>query len=68
MNRAPLLVAGTIFGLVALIHVYRLYSHFNVVFGTTEIPNWASVVAAIVAGGLSWWMFSSACCCKKCDK
>lgn len=66
MPKTPLYVAGTIFGLIALIHLYRLYSHFNIVIGTTEIPSWANVIGAIVAGGLSYWMFYSACskCCK----
>lgn len=69
MHKAPLLVAGTVFGIVALAHLYRIYSHFNIVIGTTEIPAWASIVGAIVAGVLSWWMFSSACCCStKCDQ
>ncbi len=61
MSKAPLIVAGTIFGLIALIHVYRLYSHFSIVIGTAEIPSWVSLVAVIVAGWLSYWMFSTAC-------
>lgn len=65
---APLCVAGIIFGLVALVHLYRLFDHFNLVVGTTEIPVWANIVGVIVAGGLSIWMFSSACCCSKCEK
>ena len=66
MSKTPLYVAGTIFGLVALVHLYRLYSHFSIIIGTTEVPSWVSVVGVIVAGGLSYWMFSSACskCCK----
>lgn len=66
MSKTPLYVAGTVFGLVALVHLYRLYSHFNLMIGTTEVPYWANFVGAIVAGGLSYWMFSSACskCCK----
>lgn len=67
MPKAPLYVAGTIFGLVALAHLYRLFSHFNIVIGNTEVPYGANVVAAIVFGALSLWMFASACprCCKK---
>lgn len=66
MSKAPLYTAGSIFALVALIHLYRLYSHFNIVVGTTEIPYWVNVIGVIVAGGLSYWMFSSAC--SKCSK
>ena len=59
MSKAPLIVAGSIFGLVALVHIYRLYAHFNVVVGMTEVPYWVNIVGVIVAGGLSYWMFSS---------
>lgn len=66
MSKTPLYVAGTIFAAIAFIHLYRLYEHFNIVIGTTEIPTWANIIGAIVAGGLSFWMFSSACTtCKR---
>ncbi|HEV8052243.1 MAG TPA: hypothetical protein VGP47_07100 [Parachlamydiaceae bacterium] len=66
MNKAPLQVAGTIFLFVALVHLYRLISHFNLIVGTTEIPYWANIVGAIVFGLMSLWMFCSACdkCCR----
>lgn len=67
MHRAPLLVSGTIFGLIALIHLYRLYSHFNVIIGSTDLPDWASIAAVIISGVLSLWMFSAARC-RRCDK
>lgn len=59
-TRNALLTAGTIFALVALIHLYRLYSHFNLVIGTTAIPLWVNVIGIIVAGTLSYWMFTAA--------
>jgi hypothetical protein len=67
MSKAPLYVAGTIFGFAALVHLYRLYDHFNIIVGNTEIPTSANVVGAIVAGALSLWMFSAACC-NKCQR
>lgn len=67
MSKAPLYVAGTIFGAVALVHLYRIFNHFNLVVGNTEIPTNVNIVAAIVFGALSLWMFSSACC-KRCTK
>lgn len=60
MTKKPLLVSGTIFGLVALVHLYRLYSHFNLVIGTTHIPFWVNIIGAIIFGALSCWMFYSA--------
>lgn len=66
MSKTALYVAGTIFGLVAVVHIYRLLDHFNLVVGTTQVPTWANIVGAIVAAGLSYWMFCSAC--SKCEK
>jgi len=62
MSKAPLYVAGTIFGFAALVHLYRIFNHFNVVVGTTEIPTSANIIGAIVFGALSLWMFASTCC------
>jgi len=69
MSKAPLTVAGTIFGIVALVHLYRIYDHFNLIVGTTEVPVWVNVTGAVIAGALSLWMFKSACCdsCHKKD-
>ncbi len=66
MSNAPLYTAGTVFGLVSLIHLYRFFSHFHFAIGTTEVPLWVSGVAALVSGALSLWMFAAACpkCCK----
>lgn len=64
MFKAPLYVAGIIFGLVALIHLYRIFNHFNIIIGTVEVPVWINFIGVIVAGGLSIWMFTSARCSK----
>lgn len=66
MSKAPLYVAGTIFGLVSVLHLYRLYSHFNLVIGSTTVPYSVNIVGAILFGVLSLWMFCAACprCCK----
>lgn len=66
MSKAPLYTAGIIFGLIALIHLYRLFSHVHFTIGATEVPLWVSGVAAVVSGALCFWMFAAACpkCCK----
>ena len=64
--KAPLIVAGIVFALVALLHLARLYYHFPLVINE-PIPYWANWVGAIVAGLLSLWMFMSACC-TRCHK
>jgi hypothetical protein len=47
------LVAGVIFGVVALFHLVRIVMDWSVVIGDWSIPMWVSWVALIVAGGLS---------------
>jgi hypothetical protein len=50
-------VAGVLFGLICLGHVWRLLAHVGVQLGSHVIPMWPSVAAAIVAGALSLWMW-----------
>lgn len=51
------LIAAVIFGLMALLHVYRLVTDFQVIVGSHTIAQEVSWVALIVAGGLSWMLF-----------
>lgn len=67
MHKAPLYVAGTIFGLVALLHLYRFFSHFTLIVGSTSVPLWANIAGAVIFAALSYWMFA-ATCCNKCHK
>lgn len=51
-------VASIIFGLMFLVHLWRLlFSHFTVQIGSHQLPIWGSAVGAIVAGLLSIWMW-----------
>lgn len=50
-------IAAIIFAIMALVHLYRLFSHFQVVVGSHTIPMWCSYVAIVVAGLLSWGLF-----------
>lgn len=59
MNKAPLLVAGIVFALVAALHIARLYYQFPVVVNSMPVPLWANGIGAVVAAALSWWMFAS---------
>ena len=36
------LIAAILFAITALLHLYRLFTHFQVVAGSHEIPQWAS--------------------------
>ena len=49
-------IAAAIFALMALIHVVRLFTHFQVILGSHTIPMWVSYVAIVVAAFLSWML------------
>jgi TRAP-type C4-dicarboxylate transport system permease small subunit len=57
MTRPFTMIAALIFAIMALLHVYRLFTHFLVVLGSHEIPMWMSYVAIVVAGGLAIGLF-----------
>lgn len=46
-------IAIILFAVIALAHLYRLISPFEVVIGATAIPQWVSVIGLIVGGGLA---------------
>lgn len=54
------LIAAVIFGLMALLHVYRLFTDFQVIFGSHTIPYNVSWIALIVTGLLSFGLFREA--------
>ena len=52
-----LIVAGGVFGLVAVLQIARLAFRWPVRVGSREIPLAASWIAVLVAGGLCIWAF-----------
>ena len=52
--RIFLRIAGTIFGLVALLHVFRLLFAWDVVIGNFTFPVWPSWIAPFIAGYLAY--------------
>ena len=46
-------LAAMLFGLVALAHLYRIVRPFAVTVAGEAVPQWASFVGVVVAGGLS---------------
>ena len=56
MSRPFTWIASAIFALMALLHLYRLYSHFQIVLGSHVMPMWISYVGIVVAAGLSWML------------
>ena len=57
MTRPFTRIAAIIFAIMALLHVYRLFTHFQVVLGSHVIPQSASIAAIIVAGALAVGLF-----------
>jgi hypothetical protein len=56
-NRPFTLIAAVLFGLAALIHAYRIATHFQVVLGSHTIAQGLSWVAVVVAAVLSYGLF-----------
>ena len=56
-NKPFTLIAAILFGLAALLHLYRLVTHFQVIIGSHTISQTLSIVAIVVAAVLSWGLF-----------
>jgi hypothetical protein len=52
------LIAAIIFGVMALVHIYRLLTDFQITVGSHAVPMWVSIVAIAVTGILSIGLFS----------
>ena len=53
--RAYLQISGTLFGSIAVAHLLRLIRHWPVDLAGYTVPQWASWVGLLLAGGLSVW-------------
>jgi len=49
-------IASAIFAVMALVHVYRILTNFQIVLGSHVMPIWTSYVGALVAAVLSWML------------
>ena len=56
-SRPFTIVAALIFAIMALLHLYRLFTHFQVILGSHTIPIWVSYVAIVVTGGLAMGLY-----------
>ena len=48
------IIASAIFGVVALVHVLRIFFGWPAVIGGWAVPMWLSWIGFVVAGGLSY--------------
>jgi hypothetical protein len=56
----PAVSVVTLFlSIVAVLHLLRLVFQLPITIGSTEIPMWASVIAAIGTGFLAVWIWRS---------
>ena len=55
-----LIIAGVFFVLVALLHLVRLITKFEVTVSKRVVPLWVNVIGLLVAGLLALWMFTAA--------
>jgi hypothetical protein len=57
MTRPFTLIAALIFACMALVHVYRLMTNFQVILGSHTIPMWVSYLGIIVPGLLAIMLY-----------
>lgn len=50
-------IAGTIFGMVATLHLLRLITVVPIFIGGWSLPMWVNVFGMIATGCLSWWLW-----------
>ena len=49
-------IAAALFAIIALAHIIRVVTHFDVVLGSHHIPMWVTYVAIVVTAFLSWML------------
>lgn len=50
-------VAGTIFGIVALLHLTRVLLGWGIAIDDFVVPKWLSIIAVLALGWLSYDLF-----------
>ena len=50
-------IAALIFTIIAVLHAYRLFTHFQVVLGSHTIPEWVSYLGVLVPAILAYGLF-----------
>jgi hypothetical protein len=56
-NRPFTLIAAVLFALAALLHLYRLFTHFQVILGSHTISQAVSIVAIVIAAIMAWGLY-----------
>ena len=53
--RPYLQISGTLFGVIAVAHLLRLFRHWPVDLAGHTVPVWVSWIGLLLTGGLSVW-------------
>ena len=56
-SRPFTMIAAIIFALMALVHLYRLVTHSQIVLGSHPIPEWVSIIAMLITGLLAVMLY-----------
>jgi hypothetical protein len=56
MTRPFTWIASAIFALMAIAHLHRLFTHFQIIIGSHVIPEWVSYVGVVIPAVLSWML------------
>jgi hypothetical protein len=51
------MIAAILLTIVALAHLYRLATHFQIILGSHTIPEWVSYLGVLIPGGLAVMLF-----------
>lgn len=49
--------AAIIFAIIALAHLYRLFTNFQIILGSHTIPIWFSYAGVLIPGVLAYMLF-----------
>lgn len=60
MKRLPLIIAGIIFTIVALLHLVRVIYDWQITIADYMVPMYFSYIGVVVAAILAIWMFTTA--------
>jgi hypothetical protein len=56
-NKPFTMLAVVIFAVMALLHAYRLVTHFHIVLGSHDIPMWCSYIGVLVPALLAFMIY-----------
>lgn len=57
MKNSAVLIAAVIFGILALVHLSRMFCPFDVTIGSFAVPVWFSCIFFIIGGMMSGYLF-----------